>query len=233
MASRIQGLQKLTLLDYPGKVAATVFFGGCNFRCPFCHNADVVLRPTRDFDERELDKLLLKRRGVLDGVCFTGGEPLMCDDAQAWMERAKELGYLVKLDTNGSYPERLRRLLDAGLVDYLAMDVKNSPDAYAETVGIERFDLAPIRESVALILQGVVPYEFRTTVVRPLHTRERILSIGEWIAGAQAYYLQAFVDSGNLIGDGLHAVEDEEMRQMCASVRKYVPNTHIRGIDQD
>lgn len=231
MACRIQGIQKLTLLDFPGRVAATVFFGGCNFRCPFCHNADVVLHPTTDYDMSELDQLLMRRKGVLDGICITGGEPLLADDARPLMERAKELGYLVKLDTNGSFPERLRTLVQDGLVDYVAMDIKNAPEAYPETIGIPGWDIAPVRESVAYLLQGGVDYEFRTTVALPLHTPERIRSLAQWIAGAKAYYLQCFVDSGNLIGSGLTAPSPEQLHLFAEIAREYVPHTQIRGTD--
>ena len=163
----IQGLQKMTLLDYPGRVACTVFLGGCDLRCPFCHNGGLVLGPMpAELDSEELLAFLRKRRGLLDGVCVTGGEPLLRPDLPELLSQIKELGYPVKLDTNGGRPAQLRALAEAGLVDYVAMDVKNSPGRYGETAGVPGLDLAPFRESVSFLLQGTVDYEFRTTVVR-------------------------------------------------------------------
>ena len=166
----IQGLQKMTLLDYPGKVACTVFLGGCDLRCPFCHNGELVEGETpAALDDGELTAFLKKRQGLLDGVCVTGGEPLLRPELEGLLGRIKELGFPVKLDTNGSHPDRLRRLTEAGLLDYVAMDIKNSPERYGETVGRSGLDLAPFRESVSFLLSGAVDYEFRTTVVRELH----------------------------------------------------------------
>ena len=163
----IQGLQKLTLLDWPGKVACTVFLGGCDFRCPFCHNGDLVAGPMPPgMAEEELLDFLRKRRGLLDGVCVTGGEPLLRPDLEGLLSRIRDLGFPVKLDTNGNHPQALRHLWERGLVDYVAMDIKNSPARYAETVGVPGLDLGPVRESAAWLLEGGVDYEFRTTVVR-------------------------------------------------------------------
>ncbi|MBP5209460.1 MAG: anaerobic ribonucleoside-triphosphate reductase activating protein, partial [Clostridia bacterium] len=197
----IKGLQKLTLLDYPGHMAATVFLGGCQFRCPFCHNASLVLAPDElpDVDEDEFFAFLSKRRGILDGVAVTGGEPLLARDIDRFFERIKDLGFAVKLDTNGALPAALRRVVEAGLVDYVAMDIKNSQQRYAETVGLPKAPLDAIRESAAFLLEGGVPYEFRTTVVRELHTPADMEAIGRWIAGAERYYLQVFRDSGEIL----------------------------------
>lgn len=229
----IQGLQKLTLLDYPGFVACTVFLSGCNFRCPFCHNASLVTHvdPGQDIPEEEVMAFLKKRSAVLDGVCITGGEPLLEHSLESFIRTVKELGYKIKLDTNGSNPERLRRLIESGLIDYVAMDIKNTPEKYGMTIGIEGFDTAKIRESVKYLLSGAVEYEFRTTVVREFHKREDFEKIGKWISGAEHYYLQAFKDSGDLIQNGLHGYIPDIMKQALEIVRKYVPAAELRGVE--
>ena len=229
---KLHGFQKMTLLDYPGKVACTVFTGGCNFRCPFCHNALLVtqLDEAEEYDEDEIIAFLKKRKGLLDGVAVTGGEPLMTQDTVEFIRRIKAEGYPVKLDTNGSYPDRLKFLVNEGLVDYVAMDIKNSPELYAETAGLPHFDISKIEESVSFLLDGKVDYEFRTTVVRQFHTVESMTDAAKWIKGAKRYFLQNFIDSGNLIGDGLCGVPKEEMELMCEAASHFVPDTFIRGI---
>lgn len=227
---RIGGIQKLTLLDFPGKVACTVFTVGCNFRCPFCHNASLVTH-TEDagaLSEEEVLSFLSKRRGILEGVCLTGGEPLIRQEAKEFLRRVKAMGYSVKLDTNGSHPERLAEILEDGLADYVAMDIKSSPENYALAAGTENA-LESVEKSVLLLMNGNVPFEFRTTVVKGLHTPEDIENIGRWISGAERYYLQGFRDSGDLIGSGLAAFTPEEMDGLLKIARKYVPNTEIRG----
>ena len=230
---RIAGLQKLTLLDYPGMVACTVFTGGCDFRCPFCHNAPLVLpeRLAEDSSEEEVLTLLKKRQGVLDGVAVTGGEPLIHDDIDAFLEKIKNLGYKIKLDTNGSYPARLKRIVAAGLVDRVAMDIKNSPRDYGKTVGVPNFDLAPVEESKNFLTENGVEYEFRTTVVKGLHTKESLVKAAQWIAGAREYYLQQFKDSGDVIDiAGLGPFDEKEMNSLCQAVKEYVPSAKVRGI---
>ena len=229
----IKGLAKLTLLDYPGKVACTIFTGGCNFRCPFCHNASLATRAGEmdTIPEEEIFSLLKKRKGILDGVCITGGEPLLFgDELFDFIARIKEMGFAVKLDTNGSFPERLKTLLDAGLVDKVAMDIKNSPEKYGMTAGVENFDLDPITRSIELIKNSGVDYEFRTTVVAELHSAEDFEGIGKMIEGAKAYFLQSFVDSGDLIGEGMSAPTKEELEKYMKIAQKYVPATQIRGV---
>lgn len=229
----IQGLQKLTLLDYPGRVACTIFTGGCNFRCPFCHNAQLVLAPAEfpPTPEEEILAFLKKRRGILDGVAITGGEPTLHADLPDFIARVRELGYPVKLDSNGTNPKMLAQLIDAGLVDRIAMDVKNSPQLYDITAGVADIDLGPIRESVCLLLEGKVDYEFRTTVMKPLHTPESMLGIAEWIQGAKSYFLQGFVDSGSLISDGMAAFSLAEMQALADVVRPFVPGVQLRGVE--
>ena len=227
----IQGLQKMTLLDYPGKVACTVFLGGCDLCCPFCHNRSLVLGPMpAALDSGELLAFLAKRASLLDGVCVTGGEPLLRPDLPELLAQIKALNYPVKLDTNGSHPDRLRALVEQGLVDYVAMDVKNSPERYAETAGIPGLDLSPIRESISFLLQGTVDYEFRTTVVREFHTADSFSAIGPWIAGAKRYFLQNFVDRDTVIQPNLHAWDANTLASFAALVRPYVHQAALRGV---
>lgn len=229
----IHGLQKLTLLDYPGKVACTVFLGGCDFRCPFCHNGELVEGPLPppELDDRALLAFLAKRRGLLDGVCVTGGEPLLCPELPELLAQIKDLGFSVKLDTNGTHPERLRRLVERGLVDYVAMDVKNSPTRYAGTAGVPGLDLGPIRDSVSYLLPGPVDYEFRTTVVREFHDGDSFRAIGEWLAGARRYFLQSFVDRDTVLRPGLHPWDRETLEEFLSLVRQYVPSAQLRGVE--
>lgn len=229
-AMRLRGIQKTTLLDFPGRVACTVFTGGCNFRCPFCHNASLI-GPGEDLlSEEAFFAFLDRRRGILDGVCVTGGEPLLHTDIAPFLQKIKDRGFLVKLDTNGSFPDRLKALCRAGLVDYVAMDVKNSREKYPETAGVSAAILAGTEESIAFLLEGSVPYEFRTTLVGGLHTVADIASIAARIRGAERYFLQMFVDSGDVLENGLGPVPREEARQMLAEAQKVIPGAALRGI---
>ncbi len=229
---QIHGLQKMTLLDYPGRVACTLFTGNCNLRCPFCHNATLVLSPhdMPIYTEEEILSFLRKRQTLLDGVCVTGGEPLLQKDIVPFLHKVKALGFSVKLDTNGFQPAVLKEIVAAGLADYVAMDVKNRMEKYAETVGIAKPDLDAVEESIDFLLSGAVDFEFRTTVVRELHTVRDIEQLAHRIQGAPRYFLQSFVDSGNLIGTHMSAVPKEEMLQMQAAAARYVKNTQLRGI---
>lgn len=227
---KIHGLQKMTLLDFPGRVACTVFFGGCDFRCPFCHNwglLDGACPPVTD--DAELLRFLEKRKGLLDGVCFTGGEPLLQKELPRLAEKIKALGYPVKLDTNGNHPSALRAMLENGLVDYVAMDIKNAPERYAETVGVPGLDLAPVRESAALLLEGRMDYEFRTTVISQLHDADSFAAIGDWIRGAKQYYLQPFTDRETVPYCGLSAPSGEKLAEYLEIVRPFVQKAEIRG----
>lgn len=227
---KINGIQKLTLLDYPGHVACTVFSAGCNLRCPFCHNASLVIgAPEEVMGEEEFFSFLSKRRGILDGVALTGGEPLLQRDIVRFAERIKELGFGVKLDTNGTLPDRLREIIDAGVVDYVAMDIKNSPDKYALTAGAD-VDLEKICQSADILLSGAIEYEFRTTVTAELHGRDDFVAIGQWIEGGSRYYLQQFCDSGELIGSGFTSPSAETMGVFADAVRPYVPAVMLRGV---
>ena len=227
------GLQKLAMVDYPGKLAATVFTGGCNLRCPFCHNALLVTRldETPELSEQEILDFLVSREKLLDGVVLSGGEPLMQTDAASFLEKVRRLGFAVKLDTNGCYPQALADILERGLVDYVAMDIKNCREKYALTVGRPDFDLAPVEESIRLLRTSGVTYEFRTTLVREFHTADDIRAIGQWLRGAPRYYLQQFVDSGSLIGDGCHGFTSPEMRELAAAAVPFFGEVSLRGVD--
>ena len=229
---KIAGLQKLTLLDYPGKVACSMFTPGCNYRCPFCHNAALVLpeRPRGEIHGGDVLAFLRKRVGMLDGVCVSGGEPLLQAGLTDFLKEVKALGYAVKLDTNGSNPALLGLLIDEGLLDYAAMDIKNNLSKYCETAGVPGLDLDTVVQSAELLMQERIPFEFRTTLVREFHTREDVLEIGRWLQGAPRYFLQHFVDSGDLLSGGLHPVEEDEMRVMADILRSYVKEVELRGI---
>ena len=227
----IQGYQKLTLLDFPGKVACTVFTGGCNFRCPFCHNASLVTDVHQSaVSEGEILGFLKKRQGILDGVCITGGEPLLNRDIPEFIKKIRELGFSVKLDTNGSFPVLLRELIEQGLLDYVAMDIKNSKEKYGVTVGNPEFDIAPICESVELLKAGKVSCEFRTTVTGTFHTVDDIVNIGKWLQGCERYYLQSFVDSGNLLSQDVVGCDKNSMKSMLEAVFEYIPRAELRGV---
>lgn len=227
---RIGGLMKTTLLDFPGKVACTVFTSGCNMRCPFCHNSDLLNGEYENVELEEVLHFLTKRQGVLDGVCVSGGEPLLQSDIEDFLKSIKELGYLVKLDTNGSFPSKLKSVVEKGLVDYVAMDIKNAPGKYLDTAGKVNLELAKIEESIRFLQSKQVPYEFRTTVVRELHTKEDMQEIAEWIQGDSKYYLQQFVDSESVLTIGYHSYTKEEMEDLAKIVRVNVPNTTVRGV---
>ena len=249
---RIAGLQKLTLLDFPGKTAATVFTPGCNFRCPFCHNADLVCGAgaseraanaeaavpdetagaTPDVPLDEFFAFLDKRKGLLDGVCVTGGEPLMQPGLADFCARVRKAGFAVKLDTNGSFPGRLREIVEAGLVDYVAMDVKNAPARYAETAGVPGLDVAPVQESIAYLLDGPVPFEFRTTVARELHSADDLRALAQWIEGAPAWFLQNYQDGeGVIAGPGrFHAWNPDDLHALLPELQAIVPTARLRGV---
>ena len=227
----INGIQKLTLLDYPGKVACTVFLAGCDLRCPFCHNSELwSASAPAVMDDAELLSFLGKRRGMLDGVAFTGGEPTLRPDLPDVMRRIKELGFAVKLDSNGMRPQTLRALVREGLVDYIAMDVKNDLPRYAATCGRQDMDPGPIRESIEFLLSGAVDFEFRTTVVRELHDRTSFENIGRMIEGAPKYFLQPFADRETVLFSGFSAPTEEEMHTYLEAVRPFVKHGEIRGM---
>lgn len=229
---KLYGLQKMTLLDFPGTVACTVFTGGCNLKCPFCHNALLVTRlnESEPIDEELIISFLNNRVGILDGVCITGGEPLMNPQILDFIEKIKFLGFKVKLDTNGFYPDLLERIIDSNLIDYIAMDIKNSPSLYSMTTGVDNLNIDFALKSVSLIMSHNIDYEFRTTVVKNFHTKDSISEASQLIKGAKRYFLQNFVDSGDLIGSSMTGYSKEELNILLAAAREYVPNAQIRGI---
>lgn len=226
----IHGFNKLTLLDYPGHLAAIVFLGGCNMRCPFCHNASLVLHPGEQpcIPMEEVLATLSGRKHLLEGVCISGGEPTLYPDLPEFILKIKELGLLVKLDTNGTHPEVIKALAKDKLLDFVSMDIKNSKEKYALTSGIPSFDIRPIEESVSYLLSGAVPYEFRTTIVKEFHTAEDMLSIGSWLKGATAYYLQAYKDSGDIIMPGLNGHTLETLTYFVSLLTPFVEHVSLR-----
>ena len=226
------GIQKLSCLDYPGLVACTVFTKGCNFRCPFCHNAPLVAGSAPEsIPEEEILSYLKKRQGILEGIAVTGGEPLLHPSLEGFLEKAKALGYKVKLDTNGSKPDFLRKLVEKGLVDKVAMDIKNSPLTYGQTVGLQSFDIGPVEESKEYLLSSPVEYEFRTTVVKGLHTEKTLLDTARWIAGARAWFLQCYTFRDTVLApDGLSSFTSEELYALMKAVKPHIPTVALRGI---
>jgi pyruvate formate lyase activating enzyme len=230
---KICGFNKTTLLDYPGKVAATIFLGSCNFRCPFCHNGSLVLHPQSEPEicEEEILSVLKKRQGILEGVCVTGGEPTLSDSLPEFLKKIKALGYPVKLDTNGSHPEVMKMLAKENLIDMVAMDIKTSPARYPVVCGLSSPDMEAIFESVDFLINGTLPYEFRTTVVKELHQASDFEEIGRWLAGAEHYYLQAYKDSEDVLQPGFHSYSFEELESFRKIVSRTISHTAIRGID--
>lgn len=228
----VQGYQKLTLLDFPEHVACTVFTGGCNLRCPFCHNASLVLSPRESANlEEEVLSYLAGRKGILEGVCVTGGEPLLQPDLSDFVKQVKNMGYSVKLDTNGSDPDALDALLATGMIDYVAMDIKSSPEHYEAAIG-KAFPIERFQRSAEIIRSSGILHEFRTTLVKGIHRVEDMDGIGKWLAGEEKYFLQAFVDSGNLLGKGFEAFSAEETREFLQTIRKYIPTAKLRGQEE-
>lgn len=226
----ISGLQKMTLLDFPGRVACTVFLGGCDFRCQFCHNYELVENPTFVMSEGDFFDFLKKRRGLLDGVAVTGGEPCIYKELPEFLRKIRDLGFLVKLDTNGNHPKLIESVLQRQLVDYVAMDIKNSPGKYAQTIHLTNFDMSKVQESVKLIMTSAPEYEFRTTVIDELHNVDDFEKIGQWIAGCSQYYLQPFVDRDTVPCHEFHAPSMRKIRLCKETVEAFVKNVHIRGI---
>lgn len=229
----IKGLAKTTLLDYPGHVAATLFVGNCQFKCPFCHNGSLVTGASQlpNISLEEVYTFLEKRRGVLDGVCITGGEPTFQPDLKELLFDIKSMGYLVKLDTNGYDPIQLDHLFNEGLVDYIAMDIKNSQEKYAKTAGLPNLDLTRIKLSVDLIRDSGLDYEFRTTVVRELHSIDDMYEIARWLEGSMAYYIQSYVASEDVIMPIFSSYSKDELLAIQALMKAYIPRVFLRGID--
>lgn len=230
---KVHGFNKLTLLDYPGRLACTVFLGHCNFRCPFCHNAGLVLDPEDEpvIPIEEILGTLKKRKGILDGVCITGGEPTVHKKLPEFVQQIKKLDYSVKLDTNGTNPQMVREMVKAGLLDYVAMDIKNSPEKYGETAGIVRADLEAVNETVEFLKSGKVDYEFRTTVTRELHKKEDFLKIRKWLSGSRRYFLQAYKESEQVIRPVYSSYSREQLENFRQLLLEEISQVEIRGID--
>ena len=229
----IHGLNKTTLLDYPGRVAATVFLGGCNFRCPFCQNSSLVLHPSEEpeISEEEVLRFLKKRTGILEGVCISGGEPTLSADLEDFIVKIREMGYPVKLDTNGTQPEVLKDLAEKDLIQMAAVDIKACPENYPSLTGLLKPDLDAVKETVDFLLHGKLDYEFRTTVVRELHSEEDFHKIGVWLKGTKAYYLQAYRDSDGVLIPGFSACSEEEMKNYRDILSQTIPVVEIRGME--
>lgn len=232
---KICGLMKTTLLDFPGHVACTIFTGGCNFRCPFCHNAELLdINMPSEYSEEEIFAFLEKRHHTLEGVAITGGEPTLQPDLPDFIRQIRErFGLQIKLDTNGYRPEVLKALVQEGLLDYVAMDIKAGPSGYGRVSGVPGLRLEPVLESIAFLLTDPVSYEFRTTVVKGLHTREDFQELGPMIAGCRSYFLQSYKDSGNILDKeaGFSAFSKEELLDFCQLVKPYVGQVSLRGVD--
>ncbi len=230
---QICGLQKTTLLDYPGRVAATIFTFGCNFRCPYCHNMNLVEPENKPeiLSREEILSFLRKRAGVLEGVCITGGEPTINPELVEDIREIKELGYCVKLDTNGTNPGMIRELIEEGLIDYAAMDIKTGFSDYERVAGVSRPDIESISQSIELLINGDFPYEFRTTLCRQYHTPQIMEEIGSMIRASKSYYLQSFRDSEYVRQHELGAYDKEELLQIVKQLSKYDITAYIRGVD--
>lgn len=227
----ICGYQKTTLLDYPGHVAATIFTGGCNFRCPFCHNSDLILNPTTLIPEEEIFAFLKKRKNILSGICITGGEPTLQPDLSDFIEKVRSLGYKIKLDTNGYLPEIIQDLLNKKLLDYIAMDIKAGFSNYVKVCGIQNFNMDTIKKSISIIENSGIDYEFRTTVVKELHSEQDFQEIIEMISPQSPYYIQSFKDSGNILTPGLSSCNIDTLNHYLSLVKTKIPNSFLRGVE--
>ena len=230
---QIHGFNKLTLLDYPGHIAATIFLGGCNMRCPFCHNASLVTKLSSQpvIPTEEVLSDLYKKKKILEGVCITGGEPTLYQDLPELISEIKSMGLQVKLDTNGTNPDMMKALVRDSLIDYIAMDIKNSKEKYRQTAGINNLNLPLIEDSVSFLLTSSINYEFRTTVIKEYHTREDMHSIGIWIQGAMKYFLQSYKNSGDIISPGLNSHSAQTLQEYISILSPYINQVSLRGVD--
>jgi pyruvate formate lyase activating enzyme len=227
----IGGIQKLTLIDFPDKTACTIFTTGCNYRCLYCHNKDLLEfgKNTQNVkNHKQAIDFLKSRAGLLEGVCISGGEPLLQENITEFIKEIKQLGFLVKIDTNGSNPKKLKELIDNRYIDYVAMDIKNSPENYAKTIGLTKYDIKPIEESLTILRNSNIPYELRTTVTKELHTLNDLIALAKWVSPVDKYFLQNYVDSDNVLQKGFTPFSYDEMNYFLTEIRKYLPNTEIR-----
>lgn len=227
---KIFGLEKLSMVDFPGHLCCTIFTGGCNFRCPFCQNFDLVnMTNLHQISEEEFFAFLQKRKGMLDSVCISGGEPTIYPDLEYFIKKVKNAGFLVKLDTNGTNFETLRALIKEKLVDYVAMDIKNSESCYQKTAGVSDLKMENILKSVQLLKSGAIDYEFRTTLVKGHHTKASITEMATWLSGAKRLFLQQFVDSGNCLTPGLEKIEKPQAEEFAKILSKTIDHVELRG----
>ena len=227
----IYGYQKTTLLDYPGHVAATIFTGGCNFRCPFCHNSDLLFNNDNLISEEEIFSFLKKRQNILSGICITGGEPTLQKDLPEFIKKVRYLGYKIKLDTNGYRPKILSELLSENLLDYIAMDIKAGFSNYTKVCGISDINIDTIKQSISIIENSNIDYEFRTTVVKEFHTKQDFYEISEMISSKSPYYIQSFKDSGNILTPGLSSCDINTIKSYLSIMKNKNLNTSLRGIE--
>ena len=236
LSLKIGDFQKMSLGDYPDKMACTIYMSGCNFKCPYCNKRDLVFIPEDNefLNPDEVSDYLKKRNQLLDGICFNGGEPLMQEDIDKFIRKHRRLGYVIKVDTNGAYPERLKALISKKQVDYVALDIKNTKEKYAETTGMnpETFDIKPIEETLNILKEGKVEFECRTTVVKEFHTLDDLKKIAKWIGPIDHYYLQEFSPSENNIQPDLTAYSLDELEDMKEAIRKIVPSVQVRRIQE-
>lgn len=230
---KIMGLQKTTLLDYPGMVAATIFLGGCNMRCPFCHNMNIVENSSLigEYSITEIIDFLQKRQGILDGVCITGGEPTLHPELPDFLTSIRNLGYKIKLDTNGTNPSLLENLIEANLIDYVAMDIKSSLDTYELVSGVKGIDTSKVVKSIHLLNNSSIDHEFRTTIIKDFHNLDTMEEIGKLLEGSKKYFLQSFVDSEFVPDHSLSSYKKEELLGIKSALLKYIDYVDIRGID--
>ena len=224
---KISGLQKVSLVDYDGQIATTIFTSGCNFACPFCHNSGLVKGTEPEIPTSEILEYLNKRKNVLTAVCISGGEPTLHRDLPDFIAKIKELGYLVKLDTNGTNLDMLKFLVENELIDYVAMDIKNSLDNYSKTIGID--NKTNIKDTIDYLMNCGIDYEFRTTIIKNYHTENDIQKIAQTISGANKYFLQKFVDNDNCLMQGLEEIDHSTENEFLSICLKQIPNTKLRG----
>lgn len=225
------GYEKFSMVDFDGAIACTVFTGGCNFRCPFCHNAALVVGNVKaqQIDESEVFDYLSKRKGLVDAVCVTGGEPTLQPDLCDFLAKVRDMGYATKLDTNGLRPDSLKEVLDKKLVDYVAMDVKNSPEKYAHTVGVYNVDMGKILQSMQMLKDSGIDFEFRTTVIKEFHTADDMQKIAYLVSGAPRYFIQKYNDNDGCIAHGYTPVDKADAEKYIEYFKGKVGKVELRG----
>lgn len=226
---KLGGLEKFSGVDFDGKLACTVFTVGCNFRCPFCHNSPLVIQNDSHIEEKEFFDFLIERKDRLNGVCISGGEPTLQKDLVNFVAKIKEIGYFVKLDTNGTNPQILQELIDKNLLDYVAMDIKNCFNAYSDIIGLKNYDLSLVKQSVQILMQNKVDYEFRTTLVREYHCLENIIELGEDIKGAKKLFLQKFKPAETCLEKNLTEVSKTDAELFKDILSENISQVKLRG----